>query len=117
MIIFPPDLRKGRRFASSVLMCAKLGCRITPKSYASAIAKTKAAVKKYIQTGIGVHQGRYKERRDDRANTNRVGFRAPQSRRDLDCDAEVPSRALQLERCRLRIYLGKSLRRAFAATL
>src|SRR5437899_2436102 len=37
MIIFPPDLRKGRRFASSVLMCAKLGCRITPKSYASAI--------------------------------------------------------------------------------
>src|SRR5437879_13368680 len=37
MIIFPPDLRKGRRFASSVLMYAKLGCRITPKSYASAI--------------------------------------------------------------------------------
>src|SRR6266568_9016906 len=37
MIIFPPDLRKGRRFASSVLMCAKLGCRITPKSYAPAI--------------------------------------------------------------------------------
>src|SRR3989475_12753529 len=37
MIIFPPDLRKGRRFASSVLMYAKLGCRITLKSYAPAI--------------------------------------------------------------------------------
>src|SRR2546430_1752186 len=36
MIIFPPDLRNGRRFASSVLMCAKLDCSITPLSYAIA---------------------------------------------------------------------------------
>src|SRR2546427_630968 len=36
MIIFPPDLRNGRKFASSVLICAKLGCRSTPLSKASA---------------------------------------------------------------------------------
>src|SRR2546422_8280674 len=36
MIIFPPDLRNGCKFASSVLMCAKLDCRIRPWSYAFA---------------------------------------------------------------------------------
>src|SRR5712691_8478652 len=36
MIIFPPDLRNGRKFASSVLICAKLRCRSTPLSKASA---------------------------------------------------------------------------------
>src|SRR5207245_1745105 len=36
MIIFPPDLRNGRKFASSVLMCAKLACRMTPWSNAFA---------------------------------------------------------------------------------
>src|SRR5712691_10333716 len=36
MIIFPPDLRNGRKFASSVLMCPKLDCRIRPWSYAFA---------------------------------------------------------------------------------
>src|SRR2546426_10888985 len=36
MIIFPPDLRNGRKFASSVLMCAKLDCSVTPLSYAIA---------------------------------------------------------------------------------
>src|SRR2546426_959555 len=36
MIIFPPDLRNGRKFASSVLMWAKLDCRIRPWSYAFA---------------------------------------------------------------------------------
>src|SRR5260221_4164972 len=36
MIIFPPDLRNGRKFASSVLICAKLDCRIRPWSYAFA---------------------------------------------------------------------------------
>src|SRR5437773_2033582 len=36
MIIFPPDFRNGRKFASSVLMCAKLDCSVTPLSYAIA---------------------------------------------------------------------------------
>src|SRR6266566_3947381 len=36
MIIFPPDLRNGCKFASSVLMCPKLDCRIRPWSYAFA---------------------------------------------------------------------------------
>src|SRR5467141_2207884 len=36
MIIFPPDFWNGRKFASSVLMWAKLDCRIRPWSYAFA---------------------------------------------------------------------------------
>src|SRR2546426_11479442 len=36
MSIFPPDLRNGRKFASSALMCPKLDCRIRPWSYAFA---------------------------------------------------------------------------------